>query len=59
MPMMDCPDDHAKAGAPISYGASVVAAYRRAVYYVDRILKSTTPAAFGPDPHHAQRRGWN
>jgi putative tryptophan/tyrosine transport system substrate-binding protein len=33
-----------KAGGLLSYGVSLVAIYRRAAYYVDRILKGTNPA---------------
>jgi putative tryptophan/tyrosine transport system substrate-binding protein len=33
-----------RAGGLVSYGVSLVAIYRRAAYYVDRILKGTNPA---------------
>ena len=35
---------YAEAGALFSYGPSRLANYRRAAYYVDRILKGTKPA---------------
>ena len=36
--------EQAEAGALLSYGPSQSASLRRAVHYVDRILKGTTPA---------------
>jgi putative ABC transport system substrate-binding protein len=44
MPTLSFSDHDVKAGALISYGASIVAAYRRGAYFVDRILKGANPA---------------
>jgi putative ABC transport system substrate-binding protein len=35
---------HADAGGLMAYGPNIAALWRRAVYYVDRILKGTKPA---------------
>ena len=35
--------DFVEAGGLLAYGASLPAVYRRAAYYVDRILKGTKP----------------
>jgi len=44
MPSMLFGDGFAKAGGLISFGPSLIASYRRAAYYVDRILKGVKPA---------------
>jgi putative ABC transport system substrate-binding protein len=44
LPTMFFSDVLPKAGGLLSYGVSLVAIYRRAAYYVDRILKGTNPA---------------
>jgi putative ABC transport system substrate-binding protein len=43
LPVMSLYKDFPEAGGLISYGASPPAIYRRAAYYVDRILKGTRP----------------
>ena len=42
--MMGSVREHAEAGSLLAYGASQAAMWRRAVHYVDRILKGTKPA---------------
>lgn len=42
-PMIAGPRDWAETGALLSYGVDYVASFRRAAYYVDRILKGTRP----------------
>jgi putative ABC transport system substrate-binding protein len=44
LPTMHSTDSLPKAGGLVSYGVSLVAVYRRAAIYVDRILKGTNPA---------------
>jgi putative tryptophan/tyrosine transport system substrate-binding protein len=44
LPTMYFSDSLPKAGGLVSYGASLVAIYRRAANYVDRILKGANPA---------------
>jgi putative ABC transport system substrate-binding protein len=44
LPTMFFSDVLPKAGGLLSYGVSLVTIYRRAAYYVDRILKGTNPA---------------
>jgi putative ABC transport system substrate-binding protein len=44
LPLMGFAREQAEAGALLSYGPSLSASLRRAVHYVDRILKGTTPA---------------
>jgi putative tryptophan/tyrosine transport system substrate-binding protein len=44
LPTMLFSDQFAKAGGLISYGPNLVVLYRRAAYYVDRILKGAKPA---------------
>jgi putative ABC transport system substrate-binding protein len=44
LPMMGSVREHAEAGSLLSYGASQAAMWRRAVHYVDKILKGTMPA---------------
>ena len=44
LPTLFYSDDSVKAGGLISYGPSLIATYRRAAYYVDRILKGANPA---------------
>ena len=36
--------EYAEAGGLVGYGANILALYRRAAYFVDRILKGTKPA---------------
>jgi len=36
--------EHADAGGLVSYGTSILENWRRAAYFVDRILKGTKPA---------------
>jgi putative ABC transport system substrate-binding protein len=43
LPVMSLYRDFPEAGALLSYGTSPRALYRRAAYYVDRILKGTKP----------------
>jgi putative ABC transport system substrate-binding protein len=43
-PVVAGPGGWAEAGALISYSSDILAHYRRAAYYVDRILKGTKPA---------------
>lgn len=42
-PMIGGPREWADTGALLSYGVDYVASFRRAAYYVDRILKGTKP----------------
>jgi putative ABC transport system substrate-binding protein len=44
LPSLFYSGDAAKAGGLISYGASLIDIYRRAAYFVDRILKGANPA---------------
>ncbi len=44
LPTMYFASDLPKAGGLVSYGVNVVALFRRAAYYVDRILKGAKPA---------------
>jgi putative ABC transport system substrate-binding protein len=44
LPTCDAPREFAEAGGLMSYGANFLAIYRRAAYYVDRILKGAKPA---------------
>jgi putative tryptophan/tyrosine transport system substrate-binding protein len=44
LPTMYFTDVLPRAGGLMSYGVSLVSVYRRAAYYVDRILKGTRPA---------------
>jgi putative ABC transport system substrate-binding protein len=44
MPSMAFQREFPDAGGLMSYGASIPALYRRAAYYVDKILKGTNPA---------------
>jgi putative ABC transport system substrate-binding protein len=44
LPMVSLYKDVARAGGLFAYGASPTAIYRRAAYYVDRILKGAKPA---------------
>jgi len=44
LPTMFPTKTYAEAGGLMCYGPDVVALYRRAVYYVDRILKGAKPA---------------
>jgi putative ABC transport system substrate-binding protein len=42
-PVVAQTNEYAEAGALLSYGADPLVSYRRAAYYVDRILKGTRP----------------
>jgi ABC-type uncharacterized transport system substrate-binding protein len=44
LPTVSGPKEHAEAGGLMAYGPSFPDMYRRAAYYVDRILKGTKPA---------------
>ena len=44
LPSMAFQREYVEVGGLMSYGASVVGQYRRAAYYVDRILKGARPA---------------
>jgi putative tryptophan/tyrosine transport system substrate-binding protein len=44
LPTLYFSDELPKAGGLLSYGVSIVTVYRRAAYYVDRILMGTNPA---------------
>ena len=44
LPLMSEGKEFAEAGGLMTYGASLPALFRRAAYYVDRILKGTKPA---------------
>jgi ABC-type uncharacterized transport system substrate-binding protein len=44
MPTLFFSEDSVKAGGLVSYGASLTGIYRRAAYFVDRILKGARPA---------------
>ena len=44
LPAVSGPKEHAEAGGLIAYGPNFPDMYRRAAYYVDRILKGTKPA---------------
>jgi putative ABC transport system substrate-binding protein len=44
LPVFAASRDYVEAGALASYGASQTAIYRRAAYYVDRILRGAKPA---------------
>jgi len=44
LPVVSIYKDFAQAGGLIAYGPSLPAVYRRAAYYVDRILKGAKPA---------------
>jgi len=44
LPVIYGSGDHAEAGALMSYGPDITANYRRAAYYVDKILKGAKPA---------------
>jgi ABC-type uncharacterized transport system substrate-binding protein len=44
LPVISLYKDFAEAGGLLAYGANLPAIYRRAAYYVDRILKGTKPA---------------
>jgi putative ABC transport system substrate-binding protein len=44
MPTLFFSEDSVKAGGLVSYGASLTGMYRRAAYFVDRILKGARPA---------------
>src|SRR5207237_10108581 len=44
IPSMAFQREFPDAGGLMSYGASIPALYRRAAYYVDKILKGTNPA---------------
>jgi len=44
LPLMGSTREHAEAGSLLSYGPSIPAAFRRAAFYVDRLLKGATPA---------------
>src|SRR5215471_12833635 len=44
LPMMSQLKEFAEAGALLTYGTSLVGLFRRAAYYVDRILKGAKPA---------------
>jgi putative ABC transport system substrate-binding protein len=36
--------EYGEAGGPVGYGENILALYRRAAYFVDRILKGAKPA---------------
>lgn len=44
LPVVSIYKDFAEAGGLLAYGPNLPAAYRRAVYYADRILKGTKPS---------------
>jgi putative ABC transport system substrate-binding protein len=44
LPTLFFSDDGVKAGGLASYGANLIASYRRAAFYVDRILKGEKPS---------------
>jgi len=44
LPLVSSSKEFAEAGGLMTYGASLPALFRRAAYYVDRILKGTKPA---------------
>jgi putative tryptophan/tyrosine transport system substrate-binding protein len=44
LPAMYASRENVEAGGLMSYGTSIEALYRRAAYYVDRILRGTKPA---------------
>jgi len=44
LPTLFFSEEAVKSGGLVSYGANLVAIYRRAAYFVDRILKGAHPA---------------